>query len=112
MDSSLRSMSEFLFTNFLLTWNNCTWYIRTYIIIHSFFQIQLNTFVGDESNDDESLKTHEKDERAWETQEMEPLQDSYLNFYDTVNIILTDYEDVSTNQLIYRPIIRIQNNTI
>ena len=49
---------------------------------------------------EKNMLDHNEDEKKWKEQELESLQDGYLNYYDTVRIILTDYENVSVNQFI------------
>ena len=46
------------------------------------------------------MQDHREDEKKWKELELESLQDGYLNYYDTVRLILTDYEHVSANQAI------------
>ena len=46
---------------------------------------------------EENMKDHKEDEKKWKEQKLESLQDGYLNYYDTVRVILTDYEDVRSN---------------
>ena len=46
------------------------------------------------------MQDHREDEEKWKEQELESLQDGYLKYYDTVGLILTDYERVSANQAI------------
>ena len=46
------------------------------------------------------MQDYREDEEKLKEQELESLQDGYLNYYDTVTIILTDYENVSANQAI------------
>ena len=43
------------------------------------------------------LQDHKEDKLKWEQQELESLQEGYLNYYDTVRISIIDYEHVSTN---------------
>ena len=45
-----------------------------------------------------NTQDHAEDEEKWKEQELKSLQDEYLNYYDTVRIILTDYEYVNSNQ--------------
>ena len=44
------------------------------------------------------MQTHTEDEEKWKEQELESLLDGYLNYHDTVRIILIDYEHVSTKK--------------
>ena len=49
---------------------------------------------------EDNMKDHKEDEEKWKEQELESLQDGYLNYYDTVRLIITDYKNVSANQAI------------
>ena len=49
---------------------------------------------------EKNMQDYREDEEKLKEQELESLQDGYLNYYDTVTIILTDYENVSANQAI------------
>ena len=57
-------------------------------------------FVEKKREYEKNMLDHNEDEKKWKEQELESLQDGYLNYYDTVRIILTDYENVSVNQFI------------
>ena len=51
------------------------------------------------------MQTHEEDAKVWREQKLESLQDGYLNYYDTVRLIITDYENVSAIQSILTDVV-------
>ena len=60
----------------------------------------LKNFISKKREYEENMQDHREDEKKWKELELESLQDGYLNYYDTVRLILTDYEHVSANQAI------------
>ena len=73
--------------------------ILAYILtLHSPLHFQFHIFVGKDIEYINNTQDHAEDEEKWKEQELKSLQDEYLNYYDTVRIILTDYEYVNSNQ--------------
>ena len=75
--------------------------IPNYILtLYSSLHFQLHIFVQKKKEYEDNMQDHKEDEEKWKEQELESLQDGYLNYYDTVRLIQTDYENVSANQAI------------
>ena len=70
--------------------------VLIYILtLYSALLFQFHIFVLEKRDNEDKIDRFNRENKSFESP-----QDGYLNYYDTVRIILTNYERVSANQAI------------